>query len=158
MATPRGVSCRAGGRVSASPDSVYDAVADPERFPELFDGFGPVPGIRAIQEDAAGGRRVLLRDGSTVEERFNVTEPGRRLVYEASGFAAPLGWWCRRAEGEWRFEARDSGTEVTWQYRFRTAGPIRRLAVRLLVAPFFQRAMARAVGRLTVACGGDRHY
>jgi len=152
------VSCLAGGRVSASPDAVYEAVADPERFPELFEGFGPVPGIRAIEQRADGGRHVLLRDGSTIDERFTVTEPGRRLVYEASGFAAPLGWWCGRAEGEWRFEPRGAGTEVTWQYRFRVAGLFRRLAVRLLVAPFFQLAMARAVQKLTVACGGGRHY
>lgn len=149
------MSCRASGRVPGGPEAVYARVVDPERFPELFRGFGPVPGIRCISGSAQ--RRVLLEDGSAIEERFQVMEPGRRLVYRASGFAPPLGWWCRQAHGEWLFRDAGGETDVTWDYRFQVDRWLQRRAVALAVAPFFRRAMADCMRRLTVACTRSNH-
>lgn len=158
MATAGIVNCFATGWIGAPPEQVYARVFDAGRFPELFRGYGPVPGISFIVSEGQGARRrVVLRDGHEVLERFEVTEPDRRLVYEASNFAAPLRWWCESARGEWTFEHRGDGTEVSWLYQFKVGNPFAAWAVRAVVAPFFQLAMADCIRQLTIACEAVRH-
>lgn len=158
MATTETVNCMATGRVSAPPENVFARVFDTGRFPELFRGFGPVPGVNFIvDEDEGATRRVVLRDGNELLERILEVVPGERFTYEASGFAAPLGWWCDAAQGSWQFEPRDEGTEVTWHYRFTPNSVVGTWAIRMGVAPFFQLAMADCMRQLSVAYEPLRH-
>ncbi|MBA1145791.1 SRPBCC family protein [Ectothiorhodospiraceae bacterium WFHF3C12] len=158
MATTGTVSCQATGRVPAPAERVFARVFDTARFPELFRGFGPVPGVSFIVvEDEGATRRVVLHDGNDVLERIREVVPGERIVYEASGFATPLRWWCDSAEGEWRFQPREGETDVTWSYRFNASGVFGAWAIRLGIAPFFQLAMADCIRQLTVACETLRH-
>lgn len=158
MGTTETVNCLATGWIGAPPDQVYSRVLDTGRFPELFRGYGPVPGINFIvaEEDGAT-RRVVLKDGGELLERFEVMEPDRRFVYRADGFAAPLRWWCDSARGEWGFEPAGDGTEVTWLYQFQVTNLFASWAVRMAVAPFFQLAMADCIRHLTIACEAVRH-
>ena len=150
----KGVCCRAMRVVPLAPAQAYGNVVDPLLFPRLFRGWGPVPGVAAVDAErleTGARRRVRLDDGSAITETVLSVRPGRALRYEASGHAAPVRWWACGARAAWRFEPQGRGTRVTWVYRFRPRGVVGTFFLRWVVKPAFRRAMARALGAIAAA-------
>ena len=153
-AVMRGVCCKASRVMPLGPMRAYQQVIDPLIFPRIFRGWGPVPGVAAIEEEALGGtvkRTVRLDDGSTVRETVLSFRPGRAFRYRAFGHTAPVRWWAAEARALWRFQAHAEGTRVTWFYRFQARGALGALCLRVIVKPAFQRAMSTALA--TMASG-----
>lgn len=124
------VSLLAERSISATPEAVFALALDPERFAALFEGYGPIPGLRRITPLAApavGSMRSLEnQDGSRLMERITAFDPPHRHAYTLSGFRGPMAWLAREAHADWRFDADSaddaaagaSSTRVRWRYDF----------------------------------------
>ena len=91
----------------ATPEAVYALSLDPQRFPALFAGFGPIPGLRKITLNGppvVGATRDLEdNSGLVLKERIDALEPGRHHAYTLSGLHPPLAWPARAGHADWRF-------------------------------------------------------
>jgi len=129
---------------------------DPSRF---YPRFRVVPAVVSVTDqtgnwDAVGQTRTLhLSDGSTVRETTtDVQRPGF-FAYELTDFTKVFGPLVDHARAEWRFEAADEGTRITWSYTFfgrRGRGWIVGLIVRLAWAAYMRRVivgLVQEVGR-----------
>ncbi len=133
------------------PADVFALVLDPQRFPAMFRGFGPIPSIRRIellQAPAVGAtRRLENSDGSTPVERITALDPPRHHAYTLSGLAPPFSWLVRCGHADWRLQAVDRGTDVTWEYRFELTSAL----AWPLAAPVLNWLMATAMRRCLAA-------
>ncbi|MBW8810620.1 MAG: SRPBCC family protein [Lysobacter sp.] len=141
--------------IAAAPEAVFALALDHERFPALFEGYGPIPGLKRItplSPPALGSLRALEnRDGSKLRERITALQPPHRHAYVLDGFRAPLSWLAREGQADWRFEAAaDSGdaqaartTRVVWTYVFELTSPL----AWPLAAPLLQGCMRAAMRR-----------
>lgn len=149
--------------IAAAPEAVFALALDHERFPALFEGYGPIPGLKRItplSPPALGSLRALEnRDGSKLRERITALQPPHRHAYVLDGFRAPLSWLAREGQADWRFdEIPDSGsisepdsgttrathvTRVVWTYVFELTSPL----AWPLAAPLLQGCMRAAMQR-----------
>src|SRR5690349_1987577 len=109
-------------RIRATPGAVYALSLDAARFPALFAGFGPIPGLRRITlhaPPAVGSTRDVEDLGGVVmNERIDALEPGQRHAYTLSGMQPPLSWLVRSGRADWTFAPEGDGTRVAWTYTF----------------------------------------
>ncbi|ATE73514.1 SRPBCC family protein [Lysobacter capsici] len=141
--------------IAAAPEAVFALALDHERFPTLFDGYGPIPGLKRItplSPPALGSLRALEnRDGSKLRERITAWQPPHHHAYVLDGFRAPLSWLAREGQADWRFHAEpDAGdtrianvTHVVWTYRFELTS----FLAWPLAAPLLQGCMRAAMRR-----------
>jgi uncharacterized protein YndB with AHSA1/START domain len=138
--------------IDAAPDAVFALAVDPERFPRLFAGFGPVPALRRITLHpplAVGSTRELeSSDGSRLIERVTVLEPPHRHAYSLSGIRAPLGWLVRAGHANWTFATTGSATRVRWTYDWEPAGRLVHPFAWLLLQCFMRTAMRRCLAAM----------
>jgi hypothetical protein len=107
----------------AGPERTFDVltVSDPARF---YPRFRVIPAVVAVTDqtgawDAAGQTRTLhLSDGSQVVETTTDVERPGFFAYELTDFTRVFGPLVDHARAEWRFEAADGGTRITWSYTF----------------------------------------
>jgi hypothetical protein len=142
-------------RFPADDAASFALATDPERFPPLFAGFGPIPGLRRITLHGALAvgvtRDVEGMDGVVMLERVTALEPGRRHDYVLSGLRPPLAWLVREGQARWTFAASGTGTDVTWRYRFvLTTALVWPLAFPLLRV-FMRGAMQRCLAAMATA-------
>ncbi|MEQ8841592.1 MAG: SRPBCC family protein [Acidimicrobiales bacterium] len=62
----------------ARPDRVFEALADHESWPEWFDAISEVERYGETPEGVGSNRRVFLNKRVSIDEEFNVWEPGER--------------------------------------------------------------------------------
>jgi hypothetical protein len=143
--------------IAAAPEAVFALALDHERFPALFEGYGPIPGLKRItplSPPALGSLRALENhDGSKLRERITAWQPPHHHAYVLDGFRAPLSWLAREGQADWRFHAApepDTGdaqaariTRVVWSYRFELTSAL----VWPLAAPLLQGCMRAAMRR-----------
>lgn len=155
--------------IAAAPAAVFALAMDHERFPALFEGYGPIPGLKRITPlapAAVGSLRALENlDGSKLRERITALQPPHRHAYVLDGFRAPLSWLAREGQADWRFDPEppaesgpmprsasparsafpgaDTGTRVRWTYRFELTSPL----AWPLAAPLLQGCMRAAMRR-----------
>lgn len=107
----------------ADPARTFDVLtpSDPARF---YPRFRVIPAVVSVTDqsgdwDAVGQTRTLhLSDGSTVvETTTGVARPGL-FAYELTRFTKVFGPLVDHARAEWRFDAADGGTRITWSYTF----------------------------------------
>lgn len=104
------VRIEARGESTASPQDVFEVLADHERWPDWFTGVrkveitGPATGV--------GARRRVVIPGATVDEEFIVWEPGERWAFTGTAarprFTRSLVEDCRLEELE------SGGTRITY--------------------------------------------
>jgi hypothetical protein len=115
-------------KIRASPEAVYALSIDAQRFPRVFPGFGPIPGLRRITLDGAPAvgatRKLEDNNGLVLTERITVLHPGRRHAYTLSGLHPPLAWLVRAGRADWRFAPVAEGTQVVWTYDFELTSPL----------------------------------
>lgn len=106
--------------IPAAPADVFALAVDPEGFPSLFRGFGPIPGLRRITPHAPAAvgstRELESSDGSRLVERITALDPSHRHAYALTGLRPPLGWLVRGGQANWTFTPLDAGTSVQWDY------------------------------------------
>lgn len=138
--------------IDAPPAAVFALAVDPERFPLLFTGCGPVPALRRITLHAplaVGSTRELeSSDGSRLVERITVLDPPHRHAYSLSGIRAPLGWLVRAGHADWTFEAAGSATRVRWTYDWEPTGRLAHPFAWLLLRCFMRTAMQRCLAAM----------
>lgn len=135
--------------IRTTPEAAYALSLDARRFPGLFAGFGPIPGLRKITLNgpvAVGTTRDLEDDsGLVLNERIDALEPGHRHAYTLSGLHPPLAWLARRGHADWCFTPASAGTQVVWTYDFELTSPIAWPLAWPLLQGFMRAAMNRCL-------------
>ena len=133
----------------ATPEAAYALSLNSERFPALFTGYGPIPGLRRITPHAPSAvgatRDVEDLAGVVMQERIDALEPGRRHAYTLSGFKPPLSWLARTGKADWHFLPHADGTRVTWRYTFELTSPLAAPLAVPLLRVFMRGAMQRCL-------------
>jgi len=141
--------------IDAPSAAVFALAVDPERFPFLFTGCGPVPALRRIALHgplAVGSTRELeSSDGSRLLERITALDPPHRHAYSLSGIRPPLGWLVRAGHADWTFEATGSATRVRWTYDWEPNGWLAYPFAWLLLQCFMRKAMQRCLAAMPSA-------
>ena len=141
--------------IHAAPEAVYALSLDAQRFPTLFTGFGPIPGLRKITLNgplAVGATRDLEDNaGLVLKERIDALEPGRRHAYTLSGLHPPLAWLARAGHADWHFIASNEGTRVVWTYDFELTSPLAWPLAWPLLQGFMRGAMLRCLDAMARA-------
>ncbi|ALN63965.1 hypothetical protein GLA29479_3103 [Lysobacter antibioticus] len=157
------VSLLAERSISATPEAVFALALDPERFPALFEGYGPIPGLHRITPlapPAVGSMRSLENeDGSRLMERITAFDPPRRHAYTLSGFRGPLAWLAREGHADWTFAAESiersantpTSTRVLWRYDFELTNVLAWPFAWPLLHGFMQVAMRQCLERMAEA-------
>lgn len=148
--------------IAAPAEAVYALSLDAERFPALFAGYGPIPGLRRIAPHgpaAVGSTRdVEDTSGVVLHERIDALEPGRRHAYTLSGMQPPLAWLAREGRADWRFAQTGAATQVDWYYDFALTSPLAWPVAAPLLRIFMRGAMQRcldAMARSLESAGTD---
>ncbi len=119
---------RAERRIPAPAEAVYALSIDAQRFPAVFTGFGPIPGLGRITlhgEPAVGTTRdVEDNTGVVLHEHIDVLEPGRRHAYTLSGMQPPFAWLVRVGRADWTFTPAGKATDVVFSYTFELTRPV----------------------------------
>ncbi len=146
------ITCHAARTLACTPEQAFDLATDASRFPDFFDGFGPIPGVRAVRLDGplvpGATREVHNVDGSVLRETVHVVERPRRHAYRLDGFRPPFGWLVGHADATWTFAPSAHGTVVEWSYAFSLASPLAAPIARPLLQVFMAGAMARCLAAM----------
>jgi hypothetical protein len=152
----RGSSSTVTGIAPAAPERTFDILtpSDPARF---YPKFRVVPATVGVEGqtgawDAVGQTRVLrLSDGSSVRETTKDVERPSFFAYELTEFTKAFGPIVDHARAEWRFEAVEGGTLITWTYTFfgkPGRGWVVTLIVRLIWAAYMRKVMPGLVAEV----------
>ena len=154
------VLLRAERTIRASPEAVYALSLDAQRFPDMFTGFGPIPGLRRVTlhaPPAIGSTRELEdNDGLVLNERITALDPGRRHAYTLSGLHPPLAWLVRTGRADWRFAPVAEGTQAVWTYDFELTSPLAWPLAWPLLRIFMRGAMQRCLDAMARALESAR--
>ena len=154
--TSRGSSSTVTGIAPADPEHTFDILtpSDPSRF---YPRFRVVPATVAVEGqtgdwDAVGQTRVLrLSDGSSVRETTKDVVRPAFFAYELTEFTKAFGPIIDHARAEWRFDAAEGGTLITWTYTFfgkPGRGWIVTLIVKLIWAAYMRKVMPGLVAEV----------
>lgn len=100
--------------IAASPDAVWEVIADHERWPQWF------PALRSVtvtgEAAGVGGRRRVTIPGIRFDEVFTAWEPGRLFAFTVVATRPPL--LAAMAESLTLSEAADGSTTVVYRQGF----------------------------------------
>jgi len=143
------IHLRAERRIAASPEAVYALAIDAQRFPAVFTGCGPIPGLRRITlhgEPAVGTTRdVEDNAGVVMHERIDALEPGRRHAYTLSRLKPPFAWLVRVGHADWTFTPSGNATDVVFSYEFELTSALAWPLAAPLLGVFMRGAMQRCL-------------
>lgn len=146
------ITCRAEQTMPCAPDAVFALMVDPDRFPSMFEGYGPIPAIRSVTLDtplAVGAtRRIHNTDGTTLTEQVTVLDRPVRHAYTLGGFRPPFSWLVTRGESDWTLSAQASGTHVRWIYDFTLTSALVYPLAAVVLKFFMGRAMQRCLDNM----------
>jgi Polyketide cyclase / dehydrase and lipid transport len=135
--------------IRASPAAVYALSLDAQRFPAMFTGFGPIPGLRRVTLHAppavGSTREIEDNDGLVLNERITALDPGRRHAYTLSGLHPPLACLARIGHADWTFLPVAESTQVVWTYAFELTSPLVWPLAWPLLRGFMRGAMQRCL-------------
>jgi hypothetical protein len=145
--------------IAASAQAVFELSLDPQRFPALFRGFGPIPALRAIRlhgpPSVGSTRDVEDAKGVVMLERITALDPAKRHAYTLSRFTPPLSWLAHEAHADWRFTPTPEGTQVVWTYRFALTSALAWPIAWPILRVFMQGAMQRCLAAMARELGPD---
>ena len=111
--------------INAPIERVFDGSIDCQNLPRCFTGYQAIPAIlSATTTDGlslhAGSTRIVHNsDGSKITERIiSLQRPTLQAYKLLDGFKPPFSWLLRSASGQWSYQVIDSGTQITWQFKF----------------------------------------
>ncbi len=152
----RGSSSTVTGIAPAAPGRTFGILtpSDPSRF---YPKFRVIPATVRVEGqtgawDAVGQTRILrLSDGSSVRETTTDVERPGFFAYELTEFTKVFGPIIHHARAEWRFEAIEGGTVISWTYTFfgkPGRGWIVSLIVNLIWAAYMRQVMPGLVAEV----------
>lgn len=146
------ILCTARRAIPCPASVAFELSLDPERFPPLFQGYGPIPAISSIEMQSpltvSSTRRIHNADGTVLTEQVTGLDPPSRHRYSLTGFRAPFSWLVRRGEAEWNFTADASKTQVQWNYEFVLTSVLAYPIAVVLLRVFMRRAMQRCLDNM----------
>ncbi|MEW4569719.1 SRPBCC family protein [Tautonia sp. JC769] len=132
-------SCEA--RLGIPPEEIARRILDLDRWPD-FEGYGPLPGIRAAAFEATNPEvvgtviRVTNTDGSSHTEEVVEWDPPRRIRLRMGGFSPPVSRLATGFDETWQFERAGESTRVVRSFclhpKAAAARPLLRLVSLLL--------------------------
>jgi len=75
--------------IDATPDEVFAALADHERWPEWFTSVIGVERFGDLHDGVGSNRRVFINTRVAIEEEFNVWDPGERWGFVVLSATVP---------------------------------------------------------------------
>lgn len=133
--------------IEADTERVFDCSINCQNLPKFFTGYQSIPAIISAKTTDGlplheGSTRIVNNsDGSFVEEVIVTLKRPHIQEYKLlKGFKPPFAWLVRSASGKWLYEAKDSGTRITWQFEFEMQNPFAYLLFRAVVKRPFQEA------------------
>ena len=75
--------------LEATPDAVFAALADHESWPEWFDAIQRVERFGELHDGVGSNRRIFINGRVSIDEEFNVWEPGRRWGFRVLSATVP---------------------------------------------------------------------
>ena len=84
------VKVAAARELWATPDEVFEALADHESWPDWFDGVTRVERLGHQHGGVGSRRRVIIGGRGRVDEEFNVWEPGTAWGFTGTDMSPPL--------------------------------------------------------------------
>jgi len=118
-----------------------------------FQGYGPIPGIKAAEfevktDGLVGSRiRVTSRDGSTHVEEIVQWQPDQRIRLRMQEFSPPLSRLATTFDETWDFQAVAGGTKVNRSFDLHARSFLARLPLRM-IAFFLRGAISRQLAEM----------
>ena len=115
---------------------------------------GPIPGVDRAWIVGGGApkqgslRRVVLTDGTPLDEEITDWEPPRKHAYNVKGFRGPFGLLVKSAHSQWIYSPIDVGTRISWRYEFELTSPAALPAALPLVKVAMKRLMENTLANL----------
>jgi hypothetical protein len=142
--TPAGVAVTVEGSARAPRERAFRAIA-PVHLPEIFTGYGPLPGVVSTRDQKGGWdhvgatRTVELTDGSEAREEITSYDEPSHFGYRLGGFTGLVRLLITHADGAWWFTNTDGGdTHIRWTYTFQPRSA-RATVVRATLGPLWSR-------------------
>ena len=138
-------SCK--GTLPFAADEIAQQILDLSKWPD-FNGYGPIPGIKAaeldIQTPSIVGTRILVtnRDGSTHIEEIVEWLPNERICLRMTEFSRPLSRFATHFEETWEFKPGDGGVGVLRSFKLYPKSLLARFPL-LLTSFLLRRAIDR---------------
>lgn len=146
------IMCEAQQTMPCGPHAVFALMVDPDRFPSMFEGYGPIPAIRSVTLDAplavGATRRIHNTDGSILTEQVTALDRPVRHAYTLVGFRPPFSWLVTRGESDWTLSTREPGTHVRWIYDFTLTNALAYPLASVVLKFFMSRAMQRCLDNM----------
>jgi hypothetical protein len=150
-------SCEA--TLADPPEGIAEQILDLDLWPG-FEGYGPLPGIKAAEFEArtpevVGTRiRVTNADGSTHVEEVVEWEPERRLRLRMGEFSPPLSRLATGFDETWEFGLAEGGTRVVRSFELHPRSVATRPLLWLISIPL-KKAIARHLRQMRATAVGD---
>jgi hypothetical protein len=148
------VSTRALVEVPRERDALFTYATDVANLPALFKKSGPIPGVERAWVLGNGPtktgavRRLIMTDGTPLDEHVLALEAPRRFHYRLKGFRGPFRALVKQAEGEWIFSPLGHGTRITWTFTAELTSPLVAGVAVPLVKVAMKRAMQECLDRI----------
>lgn len=135
-------------------DELFTRACDPAVIARAVRPLGPLPGVDRAWVIGGGEtrlgtiRRVVLTDGTPLDETVTEWEPPRVHGYRIKGFRFPLGSLVTHIDSRWVFSPLGDGTRVTWTYEVNVKNALALPIVVALTKGPLQRFLAASLERL----------
>ncbi len=137
-------------------EAVWKMATGVDALPDIIRALGPIPGIRKAYVIGGGEtrlgavRRLVMTDGTPLDEEITTFEAPRKLAYTLKGFRGPLAAITERCEGQWVFSPLGNGTRVSWTFTAHLRSPVLAPAGLLVLKVFMKRAMESSLSALKI--------
>lgn len=122
------------------PDRAFALLADADAWPRWYPD---IQAMRWVDPPGLGARREVVTTTTTLQERFVVWEPGRRMAFCVEWMTIPL---AAAFTEEFTLEPSGTGSVLHWVARYQPRLPFR--PFRPLLDPIFRRMFDRGVALL----------
>jgi hypothetical protein len=147
--------------LGASPEALFDYITSIEGF-QSFEGFGPIPGIGAVdvlegELSTVGARmHVTNTDGSTHHERILAADGPRRYAIRIHDLSSQFRLLVKHVDESWDITASGTGSGVVRTFEFTLRTPLAWPLSIPLAHGLFRAAMRRHHRRLAQRFGAER--
>jgi carbon monoxide dehydrogenase subunit G len=151
------VSTRALVEIPCDREAVFHYATDVANVPTIFRKLGLIPGVERAWVLGNGPttkgavRRLLMSDGTPLDEQVLEMEAPRKFFYRLKGFRGTFRALVKQAEGEWIFSPLGHGTRITWTFTAELTSPLAATVAVPLVKGAMKRSMEESLHRIKAA-------